>query len=416
MFSFTDSNKNDFLLKKKNTDNCTTQHFSQLHLFKKKPDIKMKLESALHYVLSTSIFGAKNKISDIENTGGWVAHQDYRYNVRGKYVKTNYTDYIQYYLFYYLMKYKNNHFMVLLLNNIITMLDRDNGVNFLGRVDADLDLTMDCDGDYVPKNVKNWHYEIDEGQDVNFPVIRLVPREGSKDPLKDPKFNLPYSLKRLLERGILRNENRKANCGDGCILIAKYLWENSDGIDRIEIVAANTFDHVMVIVNREGELHDSTTWGKACWVVDAWYGEQGWIFPGNEFKQNIIEIKRYAKEQLDGFKKYNMNAENPAHRYYKDEEFLQRCIYEIKPNEHLYPTYSKQPFKRVDEYYDLMNMYPADIYSRKSVLDAAKESHQRKFQPCLFAIQQRKNALSCDDVSGVDDRKSMISSTILSLS
>ena len=115
------------------------------------------------------------------------------------------------------------------------------------------------------------------------------------NPLKDPYFKLNEGHQKLLWRAIIALSTRYGNCQARAALVSKYLLERSEGVHRIEGITLDTFDHVIVVVNRSGDLKKPSTWGDA-WIIDAWY-KNGVVFHAKEFEEKIKQIKEYAEEQ-----------------------------------------------------------------------------------------------------------------------
>ena len=182
-------------------------------------------------------------------------------------------------------------------------------------------------------------------------------------------------------------DKRHGNCFDRANILAKFLWENSVGIHRIEIVSTKTFEHYFVIVNRKdlSDLKDSSTWGDA-WIVDAWFGDNGAIFPASKFKEYITGIKEFAKIQDEARTQLNSLRE-----YISDtEETLDKCICEIRPLVDKYPTYSLSPFYPIQYYYSVDNYTKDNSVSR--ILKCLEE-HKTNLKKGLSDINQRKYKL-----------------------
>lgn len=299
-----------------------------------KSSLKIKLQTAMTHAKRACAFGSDNKIEDFHATNGWVSLQKHRYNSSGKYIRK-------------------------------------------------------------PQQINNravlWRYEADKIDTINFPQINLANHFPSVDPLHDPEFHLAPAQILLLKFAMLSQESNQGNCLDLSCLTAKYLWENSNGINRIELAPANTFDHVFLIINRSGELNNPDTWGDA-WIIDPWYGDKGIIYPASEFKTKIAEIKQFAKQQFDEFAKLDLS---PAANYFtQDEEKLQQVVCEIKPARDRYPTYSVKPFYPVEYYYQLGNIYPGEFHKKYNDLTEINEAftqHKLKFKDCLDQLNHSNN-------------------------
>src|SRR5579864_7111039 len=98
-------------------------------------------------------------------------------------------------------------------------------------------------------------------------------------------------------------------------------------------------DHVYILVNREGDFNDCSTWGDA-WVIDAWIGDKGLIFPASEFKPAMKAVKDYLQwNEIEGGKE-GVIAGKPG-EYKEGAELQAEVNVVIKPQENIYPTYSK---------------------------------------------------------------------------
>ena len=273
-----------------------------------------KLHAAIEYANNTCIL-SDNRMEDIERTDGWSVVQKYRYGVPGRY-----------------MKHSQGKFSA--QEDCIPNITR---------------LKQNPDGNTLYYEFKEWYYHVDDLSQVNNSRIN-IDSITSLSPLEDPRFDLKPCNQRLLGNAISALTTRYGNCGTRSELVSKYLWEHPEGIHRIEGISMNTFDHVLVIVNRSGDLQDPDTWGNA-WVIDAWY-KKGIVFPAKEFKERIKQIKQYAKEQIEQLKKLNLQFKD----YPESDQEIRGAQWEINPDQDSYPSYSKH--MRVEDYYTVSYQYP----------------------------------------------------------
>ena len=235
----------------------------------------------------------------------------------------------------------------------------------------------------IPKT--GWFYRCDDYEKMNDAIsVNLFPRFPNIRPLRDPRFHLKIEHKTLFLVGLFVMTSRQSNCGGMSCLLAKYLWENNAGINRIEVVTTTTFDHCMVIVNRSGDLKDPDTWGDA-WIVDAWYGKGGIIFHAKEFKTKIETIKDLAKVRQD---KVEIIGGGSNEVFLADKKEVLEPWIEINPDKDEYPTYSKAPFYPIEYYYDIENGYPRTKLTGtgKNPLHDDLMKHREKFQRCLRGV------------------------------
>jgi hypothetical protein len=329
------------------------QHSLFQNPLNEKVDIPQRLQNALDYVLNVCVLGANNKINDFLKTNGWVYFYRNRYNVEGNYVKQNGEE--------------------------------------LTRQDIYSNLVFDQESKEVTHHIKKWYYRYDPTENPQRRKIELNCRFAKKNPLTDLRFKLTKKQIEVLRIALFAYEKRQGNCGERSALLLKYLWEHSSGIDRIEYVKTVSFDHALVFVNRcfSSDLHDSDTWGEACWVVDGWFGDKGIIFHAKDFKAKIKEIKEFALLQTREFK-----GIMEVGRYNDNEQVLDpSSIQEIVPTRDLYPTYSTCPFLPIEYYYYTSNSYTDDLVKGTNAkpLLQSQEQHKTAFKSTLDCIAKRRS-------------------------
>ncbi len=335
-------------------------------LMEKSNQLRMKLNTALEYVLRTCMFGASNKITDIEKTYGGVLFIKYRYEYYGKYIKHT-------------------------------------SWNELDVFNKKINSSFNLDTRKFIPLTKSWNYSSNKSEHESIPVIKC--RFPGVDPINDPKFDLNEELEELLKFALSALQRRQGNCQLRSCLLAKYLWENNAGIDKIELVSTSTFDHVFVIVNRSGDLYNSSTWGDA-WIIDPWYGKNGLIFHASDFVNKIKEIKSFAIYQAK--KLENIGKKNTCAIKDNESETLDKCLYKIKPDRDPYPSYSfNSPttvFYPIEYYYEVSTTYTLELYNEdemgvpilddNSSIDSAIYKHKNLFKNCLDELSMHRHIAS----------------------
>jgi hypothetical protein len=225
-----------------------------------------------------------------------------------------------------------------------------------------------------------WVYEVAKDYNSRY-SITISNRIFAVNPITDSKFNLTPKKIDLLVGCLITMQLKLGHCFDRARLIAKYLWEHSAGIERIEIVKTTTFDHVFVIINREGDLNNSNTWRHA-WIIDAWYENNGIIYPAVHFNTKIKEIKEFADLQRREQKKINIIFNDD----FLDGDEILELDCEIYPKLDRYPTYSISPFYPIEHYYTVTAL-PKGISAK--LLEKDLEIHKDKFKKCAQELTDR---------------------------
>lgn len=311
--------------------------------------IKAILLAAANYAIKTCVIGASNRMDDIEKTNGWVFFHKYRYNQPGSYVKPK---------------------------------NRQPDESELTDLYFDLSKSML----YVKTN-RQWFYRCDHYEKATTVDFYLFPKRNNFNPLCDPTFFLKKSHLNLLLLAVLTKTKREGNCHERCCLVAKFLWENNKGIQKIEIIQFN-FDHLVVLVNREGELNDPMTWGSA-WVVDAWSREMPSVYAATDFLINAQAVKKFMIEDCERqVKVIPSKAKTLATFQNAPAEITWALAHEaIAPHENLYPTYSTNPFYPVEHYYELLNDYPKNLVKNgENPLGLFQQKHRDQFKHCLSEL------------------------------
>jgi hypothetical protein len=414
----------------------------------KSEKLQLRLQGALTYVLRSCTLGANNKINDIINSDFWVMFQRWRYDQIGHYRKpsqhtmTNYDKEISR-LFnggslfapkkeelislsfisssLNIKDLPNNKSYVVIqehpgtIPSELYILDRSKKkvlikqLNFVNTKDM-LSLTTALYpsvtnhvytdiAELTKKQLRiissltgyneQWYYHATHAAKINAHKKKYYVHCRLD---KEKSFLLSSDWAEYLANNLLTLAKRQANCGDRSHLLTQYLWEHSEGINRIEYAEIATFDHSLVIINRDffSNLHDSDTWGSGCWVIDTWYGEQGLIFPGIEFKNKIKLIKDFAILQDDELNKIGLESLVPIDKNTK--ESLKEIQYEIIPSKDPYPSSHIVPFQSVEYYYTIGNAYTEELVSKKgfnSLLEQSNQKHKENFKPCLEEISSK---------------------------
>lgn len=255
--------------------------------------LNIKLKSALRYALHTFVFGAVNKFSDQTRTNFWVAFISHRYKTTGDYI-------------------------------------------------------------LQAEKPRTWKFCTDK---FNHYTTSLKLTQEKKNPLYDPKFNLTHMHKLLLQTSIIALETRSGNCNERSCVVAKYLWENPTDIKKIEMVSLPKLDHVFIVVNRCGDIHDPNSWGNA-WIIDSWYGKNGLVFHASELSHFMPLIVAFMTRQRKMFEMMNIYLKTEQQTTFKTE-------WSIIPTEHLYPSYDKST--HVEEYYRVIHAYPNKVREGREI-------------------------------------------------
>lgn len=326
------------------------KRFEKTPLFTKEleaiPLLKMKLFTALRYAKNVCIFGATNKFKDWKRTNGYSTFA----SLRGR-----------------IGRYKCNT----------------------------AGLPTITYFNYKLQNAQ-WYYKIQKDASSYAATAELYPREPHLDPLLDPRFKLSEEQLTLLRDSLATLEVRCGNCHMQAYLIAKYLWENNAGINKIELVSTINFDHCFILINRSGDLYKSSTGGNA-WVIDPWYLD-GIVYHASAFDTVIVQIQAYIRTQLECMKK-TIDSTIVDDSFLQESKTQCQLICEINPHTDLYPTYSISPFYPLEYYYKT----ECGEHERESASLAKQfNEHYEKLQPSLEII---KNSTHLDFFASQTSRK-----------
>lgn len=301
--------------------------------------LERKLHAAMKYAHDVCILGAGNRIEDIKKTGGWVFAHEFRYHPSGRYVRA---------------------------------------VNPAESDDMKVcNIIYNHKTDTMQKKPSQWYYRVDNVDVARFnKTMKFLEQVGNENPIQDSQFT-PDAIK-IFGESLRALSTRAGSCGAQAFLVTKFLWEHPDGIKRIEGVSMLDFDHVIVVVNREGDISKPETWGDA-WIIDPW-AMGGMIYRREDVLRKIAETKAFCKREIREQQRLGFTLTLP------DESRMNvwEQVWEIKPGFHLYPSYSKD--KLVEDYYSFQDYRFKDNneYSHKL-------THKLLFWQCRGEIVSLRN-------------------------
>jgi hypothetical protein len=303
--------------------------------------LKAKLNQALIYVRNTCVFGSVNRTEDFIRTGGYLLELYNRQKVEYLYTKDKVPPKQGLVCFRY---------------------------------------------DYVTKRVEKYErkWTMKVCADKNTELFGV----NGPGPLFDDKCPLNNNQKVLLGKAIIAIRTRTANCGVMSNLVAKYLWERCDGIEQIEVIGFKNIDHTFVIINRQGDFNDPSSWGENSWIVDPWLNG-GEIYPAKEILANIKKLLGFIHEQYEKFTEMGLNIENFSN-VMKKNEIIMDIIARINPKSDVYPTYGDSPVKSpIEDYYQCDGEFTVDNQDHR-IMREAEQNHREQFQDCLKLINKPK--------------------------
>lgn len=313
----------------------------------KEERLQRKLRTAMKYARDVCVIGATNRLEDVTRTNGWSYAQQYRYDYSGKYVRAS---------------------------------------------DApdEREKMFLCNLEYDPEKQtcynKNttWFYRVDDvaqGRFSDTPI--MLYKLGKHDPIFDTHFDLFDTARAIIFSSMRAEATRSGNCGTQARLVSKYLWENHEGVDRIEIMSMDTFDHAFVVVNRGGEINQPETWGDA-WVIDPW-AMGGLIYPAKDFSQKITVIKNYVNEEITEF--FKLGIVRLPGIYHAGVEM--HSVADLRPAIDKYPRYHS--YQRANDFYAYNdNRFTAEIDAANQFAKVIKGRHELRFDDCLEEIKAIK--------------------------
>ena len=233
---------------------------------------------------------------------------------------------------------------------------------------------------------KNWLYRYGKKEES---ALRLCPLELTDQKITLDVFNIGHEQKWVLLLAMVARELGGGTCDFKAALTVKYLWEHSEGINRIEFVHALDFQHCYVIVNREGVLADYKTWGENAWIIDPWYGEKGIIYPASSFSETIIKIRAFDFNQHMDLKA--LGYEQGAYTLFQSSEEVCRCTCEVYPQSQPYPKYHGKP---LDHYFSV-DIYPHREEESETpfALVSHLNKHKEKMARCFNELEKKSYSL-----------------------
>ncbi|MFJ1269163.1 hypothetical protein ACD661_11405 [Legionella lytica] len=217
------------------------------------------------------------------------------------------------------------------------------------REDQEKNATYDPNQGIFMYTEKNWLYGY---RKMGGSSLQLCPLELTDQKISLDVFHLEHEHLWVLFLAMVAKELGGGTCDFKSALAAKYLWEHSEEINRIELVSALDFQHCYVIINREGILADYRTWGENAWIIDPWYGENGIIYPASSFSETIMKIKAFDFNQHMNLKELGYGQ--GAYTLSLPSEEPCTCTCEINPQSQPYPKYNGKP---IDHYFSV-DIYP----------------------------------------------------------
>ncbi len=304
------------------------------------------LKRALEYVASLCPLGSSNKVTDQQRTNFWTR--------TATSLRTNQTYFIPF--------------------------------NRATKEDQEQNATYKPNQGIFMYTKKNWLYRYKK---IGSSSLRLCPLELTDQKITLEVFQLEREQVWILLLAMTAKELGGGTCDFKAALAVKYLWEHSEGINRIEVVSASDFEHCYVIINREGVLADYKTWGEDAWILDPWYGEKGIIYPASSFAETIIKVKAFDFNQHMNLQALGY-GQGPYTLYPPSAEAC-TCTCEIKPQSQPYPSYDGKP---LDHYFSV-DMYPHKEDELETPFAVVKylNEHKEKMSPCFTELEKNSYSL-----------------------
>lgn len=238
---------------------------------------------------------------------------------------------------------------------------------------------LDLIAQYTFYTNQQWYF-----QPINFMAneYRLVVKQCFPD--TGQMYSPASAVYHIIGHTMLVRDSRMGNCGQRCFLLTQYLWEHNEGIDSIEIASMNTFDHALVIVNREpgSDIHEPSTWGKDCFILESWY--RGIFFRASEFQKMIPFIKQFALEQNKLLSSIYSITTHDIKLHAK--ETINEVLLAIYPQKEPYPAHLFTPRYPVGYCFNVLNIFSNDISGHKHFpenIDADFRRHLDKYIHCM---------------------------------
>lgn len=318
-----------------------------------------KLRTAIKHARATCVLGAPNKYDDLIRTSGWSVLQPYLSLNAGGYKKGK----------------------------------------FIYGFDIDLEPSIyfaSLKGIQPEFDKSHWFYSTNRYQyrDIErFTAITNNQNGVAVDPVMNKNFNIGERQIAAIYISMMANITRHGTCETFASLILMWLWQHSEGINRIEIMHSG-FDHAFVVVNRIGDINDPSTWGDA-WILDGWFKE-GIVYPACEYVEKMKEIQSiYDEDNKKLYQETNLTA--PQGKV-PDE----KLVLEVIPSKHHYP--SENQFKSVFDYYEMHDDRFLPLCTFDEIRNLKNEI-SKKMQPVFTDIHLFNKNKKTIKPSEIDDDK-----------
>ena len=211
---------------------------------------------------------------------------------------------------------------------------------------------------------KKWRYQSTSGKSF-YPALVQGQRPEEKSSSLSP------AIINVLLIAAAGETTRSGNCLILVSVLACRLWRNKIPMDRIEVVEMVDYDHMFLIVNREGDLNSPAEWGERAFVVDPWYGDNGLIYSAAEFPATIQTVIEFSETESKELQQYNIDF---------DPIVGANASHKLKPYVDIQPS---------------RDQLPADFRVDVSVSDefaAVSPLQKTKYEACLKKISGEDNS------------------------
>lgn len=309
--------------------------------------VRRIVQDAVRQTIHTCVIGASNKISDMQKTNGWVFFPMLRYNYSSRYQS-----------------------------------------EYIGEGE---------------QRKKIWKFSSDDPIEAKYSNFQFISKISGLDPLN----RVEKAHQELLLTALLTQEKRMGNCHARSCLLAKILWENhASVINHIEVLFFN-FDHVVVVVNRSGDLAEPSTWGNDAFIADAWYPGQGQVYSADEFLKNTKIVSAFIKAEYTKQSELGLPGRKEIVMQTDWEEPTWECCTEILPELQPYPHLPHS----LEYYYEPKYLYTAELAETPEKRDSFLEDrikHQQYFKECIKEINAKKSDIPDADSSPYHEPKSKL--------
>jgi hypothetical protein len=314
--------------------------------------LQVKFKTAMHQARVTCALGASNKNDDFVRTNGWST--------------------LAYYLTFMPGGYLRNVSHNKVTKNIVNPFSRKKHFDLVPAVNFD----KNC---HPSNSERHWFY---------FPHQYLSKQESWKgvkaiDANHNPISKLPENQQETILDCMHAQIARQGTCRHYAAIIFMYLWRHSEGINRIEIFTLLDDDHTYVVVNRNGNSNDPSTWGDA-WIVDGW-AENGKIYHASDYTMEMERTKEYLKLNIKQLCASMNIAISIA------EKQTNQVFVEVLPAIQPYPSDDK--YKSVFDYYDVTDGRFMPLL-RFNQIERVKVAHQKRMHSVLTQISLFKTDIN----------------------